>query len=48
MPDEAFERITHSWFETGHMPYLHGESRIRESDEQCAWIRASSSVPHSD
>lgn len=43
LPDEAFERITHSWFETGHMPYLHGESRIRESDEQCAWIRASSS-----
>ncbi|MGI5951328.1 MAG: S10 family peptidase [Brooklawnia sp.] len=42
LPDEAFDRITGSWFETGHMPYLHGESRIRESDEQCAWIRASS------
>ena len=41
LADEAFERISHAYFETGHMPYLHGPSRIREADEQCDWIRAS-------
>jgi carboxypeptidase C (cathepsin A) len=30
LPDEAFERIEHEYFETGHMPYLHEASRRRE------------------
>lgn len=42
LPEEAFDRIEHAWYDTGHMPYLHGASRLRESDEQCAFIRASS------
>ena len=42
LPDEAFDRIEHGYFETGHMPYHHGESRVRESDEQCAFIRNAS------
>jgi len=42
LPDEAFDRIEHAWFETGHMPYLHGPSREREADEQCAFIRSAS------
>lgn len=37
---EAFDRIEHAYYPTGHMPYLHGASRVRESDEQCAFIRA--------
>ena len=39
LPEEAFDRFEHAFFETGHMPYLHGPSRIRESDEMCAFIR---------
>jgi len=39
IPAEAFDRIEHSYFETGHMPYLHEESRIRESDELVAFLR---------
>ena len=31
LPDEAFDRIEHEYFETGHMPYLHEESRVREA-----------------
>lgn len=42
LPEAAFDRIEHSFFETGHMPYLHGESRQRESDELCEFIRAAS------
>ncbi len=42
LPAEAFDRIEHGYYETGHMPYTHGESRVRESDEQCAFIRAAS------
>lgn len=39
--EQGFDRIEHAYFETGHMPYLHGPSRIREADEICAFIRAS-------
>ena len=42
LPDEGFERIEHAFFDTGHMPYLHGPSRLREADEQCSFIRAAS------
>jgi carboxypeptidase C (cathepsin A) len=31
LPEEAFDRIEHEYFETGHMPYLHEESRVREA-----------------
>ena len=31
LPDEAFDRIEHEYFETGHMPYLHEPSRKREA-----------------
>lgn len=39
LTDEARGRISRSFFETGHMPYLHEESRIRESEELVAFIR---------
>lgn len=42
IPRSAHEAIEHSYFETGHMPYLHEASRIRELDEQCAFIRRTS------
>ncbi len=42
LPEAAFDRISHAHYATGHMPYLHQASRVRESDEQCAWIRACS------
>lgn len=42
LPDEAFDRIEHAHFETGHMPYHHAASRIAEADGQCAFIRAAS------
>lgn len=42
LPASAFDRIEHSYFDTGHMPYLHGPSRIRESDELCDFIRSAS------
>ena len=28
LPDEAFGRIEHAYFPTGHMPYLHEETRV--------------------
>ncbi|QBR93186.1 S10 family peptidase [Nocardioides euryhalodurans] len=37
---EQRERIEHDWFETGHMPYLHEESRVREADGIAAFVRA--------
>lgn len=42
IPLAAYQGIEHSFFETGHMPYLHEASRIREADEQCAFIRRTS------
>ncbi len=33
------ERIEHDWFETGHMPYLHEESRVREAAGIAAFVR---------
>ena len=30
LPDEALARIEHAYFPTGHMPYLHDESRVLE------------------
>ena len=42
LPDADFARIEHGYFETGHMPYLHGPSRLRESDEMCRFIRHAS------
>lgn len=38
LPDGAAERIEHAWFETGHMPYLHAESRKLEADGLKAFI----------
>jgi len=40
LPDEAFDRIEHEYFETGHMPYLHEESRIREAAGIAAFVAA--------
>ncbi len=42
IPREVYDSFEHSYFPTGHMPYLSEESRIREADEQCAFIRAAS------
>jgi carboxypeptidase C (cathepsin A) len=39
LPDEAFGRIEHEYFETGHMPYLHEPSRKRESAAIAAFVR---------
>jgi carboxypeptidase C (cathepsin A) len=39
LPDEAFDRIEHEYFETGHMPYLHEPSRKRESAGIAAFVR---------
>lgn len=36
------ERFEISEFETGHMPYLHGPSRVREADEICAFVKRAS------
>jgi carboxypeptidase C (cathepsin A) len=33
------QRIEHAWFETGHMPYLHERSRVRESAGIAAFVR---------
>jgi carboxypeptidase C (cathepsin A) len=38
LPDEAFERIEHEYFETGHMPYLHEPSRKREAASIAAFV----------
>ena len=41
LPDEAFERIEHEYFETGHMPYLHEPSRKRELASLAAFVERS-------
>jgi len=41
LPDEAFERIEHEYFETGHMPYLHEPSRKRELASLAAFVETS-------
>ena len=38
LPDDAFDRIEHACFETGHMPYLHEASRKRESAGIAAFV----------
>jgi carboxypeptidase C (cathepsin A) len=38
LPDDAFDRIEHDYFETGHMPYLHEPSRRRESAAIAAFV----------
>jgi carboxypeptidase C (cathepsin A) len=38
LPDDAFHRIEHAYFETGHMPYLNGESRVREAEGIAAFV----------
>jgi len=38
VPQEAFDRIEHDYFETGHMPYLHEPSRRRESAAIAAFV----------
>jgi hypothetical protein len=38
LPDEAFDRIEHEYFETGHMPYLHEASRKRELASIAAFV----------
>ena len=40
VPDEAFGRIEHAYFPTGHMPYLHEESRVRELEGITAFVTA--------
>jgi carboxypeptidase C (cathepsin A) len=40
LPDEAFDRFEHEYFETGHLPYLHEQSRKRESAAIAAFVRA--------
>ena len=39
LPDEAFARIEHAYFETGHMPYLGAASRDAEADGITAFVR---------
>ncbi|WP_432478293.1 S10 family peptidase [Nocardioides sp. GXQ0305] len=36
---EQRARVEHDWFETGHMPYLHEESRVREAAGIAAFVR---------
>ena len=38
LPDDAFDRIEHEYFETGHMPYLHEPSRKREAAGIAAFV----------
>jgi carboxypeptidase C (cathepsin A) len=38
LPDAAFDRIEHEYFETGHMPYLHEASRKREAAGIAAFV----------
>ncbi|HEX3931745.1 MAG TPA: peptidase S10 [Nocardioides sp.] len=38
LADEAFDRIEHEYFETGHMPYLHEASRRSESASIAAFV----------
>ena len=39
LPDEAFARIEHAYFETGHMPYLGAASAAAEADGITAFVR---------
>ena len=43
LPAEAFDRIEHEYFETGHMPYLHEESRVREAEGIARFVTATES-----
>ncbi len=38
LPEAAFDRIEHAYFETGHMPYLHEPSRKREAAGIAAFV----------
>jgi carboxypeptidase C (cathepsin A) len=38
LPEEAFGRIEHAYFEAGHMPYLHEDSRVREAEGIAAFV----------
>jgi carboxypeptidase C (cathepsin A) len=38
LPEEAANRIEHAYFPTGHMPYLHQESRVRELEGIAAFV----------
>ena len=40
LPAEAFDRIEHAYFPTGHMPYVHEESRLREAEGIAAFVTA--------
>jgi carboxypeptidase C (cathepsin A) len=40
LPDEAFARIEHAYFPTGHMPYLHEESRVAEAEGIARFVTA--------
>jgi carboxypeptidase C (cathepsin A) len=40
LPDEAFGRIEHAYFPTGHMPYLHEESRVAEAEGIARFVTA--------
>lgn len=42
LPEGAVERIEHSVFPTGHMPYMHGPSREREANEITEFVRRAS------
>ena len=38
--DEAFGRIEHAYFPSGHMPYLHEESRVAEAEGIARFVTA--------
>jgi carboxypeptidase C (cathepsin A) len=40
LPDQAFDRIEHAYFPTGHMPYLHEESRVAEAEGIARFVTA--------
>jgi len=40
LPEAAFDRFEHEYFETGHMPYLHEESRVREAESIARFVTA--------
>jgi carboxypeptidase C (cathepsin A) len=40
LPSEAFDRIEHEYFETGHMPYLHEPSRKKEAAGIAAFVES--------
>lgn len=41
LPEQAFDRIEHAFFATGHMPYLGAESRVEEADGITDFVRRS-------